>query len=854
MLLERDGELGLLADLLAGVESSGGKVVLVRGEAGIGKSSLVREFVDRHGGEAHVYFGSCDDLLTPQPLGPFWDIARDEPSLAGPLKEVDRPGVLRASLDLLSGSLRSNILVIEDTQWADEATLDAIKYVGRRIGRTNGLLLLTYRDGEVDYDHPLRGVIGDLSPDSVVRIQLGGLSSEAVASMVDDTDLDPEEVLAGTGGNPFLVTEMASADGEVVPSSVQDSVMARVGKLSSESREMLQILSVVPEPVARLEVLRLTGAAEDEFAECERRGLLGVEGELVAFRHELIRRAVEASLTGSERMATNRKVLESLPPETDPARLVHHAREANDIARLLELAPRAARAAAAVGSHREAVDHFRQLTSHIDLLDPDTRGSILDEWAREEFLQDNISEAINLNGLALIHYRELGDRTGESGVLAQAAHFYENSGRRHRAEHLARQAVDVLGVDPDGSDLARALEVNAYLQWMAMNVTAMLELVDRTLEAAGRDVDHRIVIRSLTHKGVVASIANYPDGRASLDEARDRAEAAGEWYEECRALFNHAWAAAEFRDLPVASDYAQRAIASAVRHELSGLESYATAIYARVLELKGEWGEAEDLARDQLDRAAISQMVALPILGMIEARTGRATAQATLTKAWELSAVADEFQRLAPTGIAIAEHAWISGFTDTPITDIGRILELGLEKGFIWSPGSIALWLWKLGELSEAPKGIAEPYRLVIEGEPMAAAEMWSTIGCPYERGIALAHGDQAAQLEALDVFDTLGATAVAAKLRKALRDQGVSVSRGKGRTTREHGAGLTARQAEVLLLLDEGLSNIEIADRLFVSPRTVEHHVSAVLSKLDSSTREKAVETAAQQGLLPTR
>ncbi|MEE9534290.1 MAG: AAA family ATPase, partial [Acidimicrobiia bacterium] len=115
MLLERDGELGLLADLLAGVEASGGKVVLVRGEAGIGKSALVREFVEGHSGEAHVYFGSCDDLLTPQPLGPFWDIARGEPLLAGPLKEGDRPGVLAATLDLLSGTLRPNILVIEDT-------------------------------------------------------------------------------------------------------------------------------------------------------------------------------------------------------------------------------------------------------------------------------------------------------------------------------------------------------------------------------------------------------------------------------------------------------------------------------------------------------------------------------------------------------------------------------------------------------------------------------------------------------------------------------------------------------------------------------------------------------------------
>lgn len=136
----------------------------------------------------------------------------------------------------------------------------------------------------------------------------------------------------------------------------------------------------------------------------------------------------------------------------------------------------------------------------------------------------------------------------------------------------------------------------------------------------------------------------------------------------------------------------------------------------------------------------------------------------------------------------------------------------------------------------------------------MAAAEMWLEIGCPYERAIALAHGDLAAKLKALEILETLGAAAVAAKIRKALRDQGVSVPRGKGQATRTHAAGLTARQAEVLQLLDEALSNTEIADRLFVSPRTVENHVSAVLSKLDSSTRQEAVSRARSDGLLTPR
>ncbi|MEE8331092.1 MAG: AAA family ATPase [Acidimicrobiia bacterium] len=851
MLLERDRELDLMADLLTEVGSSGGRVVLLRGEAGIGKSALVGEFVEAHADEAHVLWGSCDDLFIPQPLGPFWDMARVEPSFSGPVEEGNRPRLLEAIMDLLSRSLRSTVMVIEDTQWADEATFDAIKYIGRRITRTNGLLLLTYRDGGVDYDHPLRGVIGDLPPASVVRLQLGGISLAGVSSMIGESDLDPNEVLAATGGNPFLVTEMAFAGGEEVPASVQDSVMVRVQKLSPEAQEMLKTLSVIPEPIPRADALGLTGVTESRLAECEGRGLLLGPDELVAFRHELIRQSVEAALTTSERMIAHRIVLEDLPDETHPCLLIHSAVEAKDIDRLIVLAPRSARYAAAAGSHHEAASDFRELGPHLDRFEPEALGALLHEWAREEFLLDNISEAINLTELALVHYREVGDRRAESGTLAQAAHFYENAGRRAKAEELARQAVDVLGSNPDGSDLARALEVNAYLQWMANNVTDALELVDRTLEAAGPDVDERILIRSLNHRGMIASVANYPAGRASLDEARDRAAAAGEWYEECRALFNHAWVAAEYRDLSIAADYSQRAIAAAVRHELPTLESYATAIYARVLELKGEWSEAEDLARDQLDRAAISQMVALPILGMLEARRGRATAPATLTKAWELSYVADEFQRLAPTAIAVAEHAWISGIANIAVDDIRRVMELGLDKGFRWSPGSIALWLWKLGELTKAPEGIAEPYRLLIEGEPMAAAEMWLTIGCPYERAIALAHGDQAAQLEALEGLETLGATAVAAKLRKAMRDQGLSVPRGKGSKTRANAAGLTARQAEVLQLLDEDLPNSEIADRLFVSPRTVENHVSAILAKLDSPTREEAVSAARAQGLL---
>lgn len=854
MLLERDRELELMADLLRGVKTSGGKVVLLRGEAGIGKSAVVGEFIATHANEAHIHVGYCDDLFIPQPLSPFWDMARVEPSLRAPIEGRSRPRLLEAIMDLLSRSLRPTILVIEDTQWADEATLDAVKYLGRRIARTNGLLVLTYRDGVVDYDHPLRKVIGELDPQSVSRISLSSLSPSAVSALIADSELDPEEVFNITRGNPFLVTEMASTSGEQVPLSIQDSVMARVAKLSPEARALVKTLSAIPEAIPIPDALGLTGATVDQLAECEKRGLLDLDGELVWFRHELIRRTIETALKAGEREAAYRTVLDRLPENTHPCLLIHCAVEVNDVDRLIDLAPRSARYAAAMGGHRQAVEDFRELADHLDRFERDARAALLDEWAQEELLVDNINEAIRLNKLALELYRETDDRKAQSRSLAQAAHFHENLGQRDLAEQAALEAVEVLGSDPDASDLARALEANAYLQMMAGNVTSTSKLVEQTLEIAGPDIDEHIIIRSLNHRGIVANITNYPEGRVSLDEAHERSVAAGQWYEEARALLNQAWAAAEFRDLPIAADYAQRAIASAARHELAVLEGYSTAIYARVLDLEGRWTEAEDLARELLDAGVITQMVVLPVLGAIEARQGRDTAVATLRRAWHMSSVAGEFQRLGPAAIAVAEHAWIAGNENLPLNDIEGVLAIGLEQGFTWSTGALAFWLWKLGEMSEAPVGIAEPYLLMIEGEPMAAARIWETIGCPHERAIALAHGDQTAQLEALESFESLGATAVAAKLRKALRDQGVSVPRGKGRATRSHAAGLTARQAEILQLLGEDLSNTEIADRLFVSPRTVENHVSAVLSKLDSSTREEAVSRARTEGLLAAR
>ena len=865
MLLEREEELALMADLLAGVGSSGGKVVLVRGEAGIGKSALVRDFVGMHADEVHVLFGSCDDLLTPQPLGAFWEISREETALSQPLEQGDRRAVMGTLLDLLSRTLRSTVLVIEDTHWADAATLDVIKYLGRRIAQTRGLVLLTYRDGEVDYDHPLRQVIGELPPEVLVRIHLEGLSTRAVADLVGDADLDVEEILTLTNGNPLFVTEVIASGVENVPTSVQDSVLARAAKLSPQARQLLDLASVIPGESERSLIESILGSAQEHMIECSRQGLLRMGEIVVSFHHELTRRSIESTLNAHDRRRLNQQVLTQLVGRADPARLVHHAREADDVNSIIEFAPEAARAAIAIESHREAAAHFRLLEPYLDRIGENERASIVDDWARTEYYLIS-SEASDILARAIALHRETGNDPALARALTFSVRVNEVNGWPEPAEAASREAIKILESYPPSPDLAAAVSQRAWLMKMRGDGPRAVETAERAIELAEETGDELSLINALITKGHFAFRGGDPNGFRMLEEVRLRAEQAGYPFEETLALLNMAEVATEHRDLERAGVMSQRARDAAARYEIRINENAASAHYAKVLDWKGEWAAAEDAAanaasahyakvldwKGATDALFYSQLVAGQVLGPLQARQGRSAARATLDSIWARAYAGNEMQTLLPSAAGRAEYMWLTGEHDPSlIARFREVLNDTRRLTFPWSAGWLAFWLWMLGELSEAPEGIAAPYRLIMEGKPTEAATILETKGIPYERGLALMHGDRKARLEALEVFETLGASAVAAKLRNALRDEGIGVPRGKGRDTRRHAAGLTARQAEVLQLLDEGLSNTEIADQLFVSPRTVETHVSAVLTKLDSSTRNEAVVRARAEGLI---
>jgi len=282
---------------------------------------------------------------------------------------------------------------------------------------------------------------------------------------------------------------------------------------------------------------------------------------------------------------------------------------------------------------------------------------------------------------------------------------------------------------------------------------------------------------------------------------------------------------------------------------------YARAWLARVRFEQGQWNEADELAGRVGDKPGVSviaPIVALTVLGRIRTRRGDPGAAEALERAWTLSEKTGDLQRLWPAAAGRAELAWLSGKVGEMRGLVEPVLDLASRLRSRWAIGELAYWAWKAGGLTTPPEYAAEPYALQVLGDWRAGAAAWERLGCPYERALALAEGDEAAQRDALRIFEGLGAEPAAESVRRGLRARGArGVPRGPRAATKTNPAGLTAREMEVLGLLAEGLQNVEIGARLFVSAKTVDHHISAVLSKLKARSRAEAVAAAYRQKIL---
>lgn len=852
-LIERNEVMELLRRFWAGACDGQGVIVFIGGEAGVGKTSLVRAFIEQECAREHLLLGMCDPLSTPRPLGPLIDM------VAGTGGELERLVDDRASRDRVLPAVLTELrdgptlMVVEDVHWADEATLDLLRYLGRRVNATPAMIVATYRNDEIGPDHPVRHLIGDLATaESVRRIVVEPLSESAVRELAGDAIADPTYLHRITGGNPFYVTEVLASGGEGIPLTVRDAVLARVRRLPPEGRRALEAAAVAG---SMIEPWLLNALVDDPDAieACENAGMLRQVAGGYAFRHELAREAVIEAVPAGQRRALDAEILALLEEKDDNdryiARLAHHAEQIGDAQRVLRYAPRAAEMARSVNAHREAAAQLRRALRSSEATGSVRHAELLTMLADECALIAHLEEEIEVRSKLAEIWRAANNRMGEAEVLARMGAALVLQGRNQEGEEALAAAIALLQGLPEQPGHARIYAISSTLRMLNRDAEEAITWGNRALAIAERFGDRVAMVRCENSIGSALIVNDqFEAGRSWLERSLEHGKEMGDPAVVAVAHSNLGSGAGEGHRFRYGREQLLEAIQIATEFDLDSNRLYAESWLALCELHLGNWDACGEIASGVLlqpTTPGIARIMALLALGRLRARRGDPDVWATLDEATSLAWETATLQRVGPVAAARAEAAWLEGDSERSAEEARSAYDLALRHQHDWFVGELAYWQWKAGMLPEVPQVASAPYRQQITGDWLAAAMTWQERECPYEAARArLESGNEEALRVALEAFEELGARPAAAMTLKALRDLGAKgIPRGPRPSTRNHPLQLTAREAEVLRLLVAGQRNAEIAEALFLSPKTVEHHVSAILAKLNVRTRTEAAE-----------
>jgi tetratricopeptide (TPR) repeat protein len=652
VLIERGGFLASLERLLGEAADGGGRLVFLGGEAGVGKTTLATALAEAAEGPA-VRRGSCDSVTTAEPLGPILDAL---PELAETVDQDaggSRLRLFRKVRDALSGS--PMLLVLEDVHWADEATLDILRYLGRRLAGAELMILATFRSEELSRDHPLTVVLGDLATlPGVIRMQLPPLSAAGVRQLLDaaGSDLDARAIFQRTSGNPFYVTEVLAAGSERVPATVRDAVLARVSRLSPAAQEVAGVTSVLGRRAEIDFVAAVSGLPLTAVDECLDRGVLVRDGGAVGFRHDLARLAVEQSLSTAERAGAHARALARLLAvgSRDHRQLAHHAAGSGDREAVARHAPLAAARAARLGAHREAAEHLQLAMRYHETPDR-RRAELLDQLSYECYLTDQVARARDSGLAALAIYEQEQDARSIGTAQRWLSRLAWCLGKNADSERYAAAAVTTLEQLGPGPGLAMAYSNLAQLRMLADDHTEAVRWGGKAIDLARRFGAREAEIHALNNVGTALAWAGeVAEGRARLTQSLDLALADDAHEHAARAYTNLAARHVRSRSFREADRYLQAGITYCTDRDLDTWRLDMSAWLARSLAEQGHYAAADRCLADILRHphlSPITQVCALPVAGVLAARRGR-NGTGPLDEALPIAQQTGEYQRLMP--------------------------------------------------------------------------------------------------------------------------------------------------------------------------------------------------------------
>ena len=864
-LLERDAPL---AQLLAAVAATRGSTprgctVLLSGESGVGKTSLLRALRERAGGDVQWLWGSCEPLLAPAAYLPLVDMLEQLPPGIGHAVRSGRGGLelLAGLVGLLRDRKQPTVLVFDDLQWADGATLELLRYLARRIEGTRAVLALAHRTG-LPRDHALHGLLGALPASGTLRFALQPLSETSVAQLAQQAGRPSRGLFAATRGNPFYVTEWLAAPAGDLPAAVRDAVLARAALLSEPARELLALVGVAP---AGLEDAVIDAVLEDVSAaldECAQGQLLHREGAVWRFRHDIARQACESALSDERRTAMHAAVFDALDMlQASPARRVHHAERAGLWPAVARLAPLAAYEAALAGAQRQAADLLALAVAHGDDETPARRAELLDRLADAQRACNRLADALQSREQALALLRPGGDELAIGCQLRELARLHWLAGRLPEGRAVAQEAVERLQRAGAAPELALAQDMLALL-WVIDDPKAALHWGRLALQ--GLDVETHTLGRAhaLATFGFTELVLHDHAGWGHLEEGLALALQRDDRDSAKRAWSNLASMSCMHRQWQRLQTVCAEGLAYMRARDDDFTESLLRVRVAFSHIEQGRFAaaraELQDL-RAAPGLAPLQDRQSRHLLALLDLREGDDDDAGSTAAYWR--GQIDGSARMAmdpwyaPQAVAAAEAAWLWGDAAAVQRVVDEALPHALRAGERWRIGQLLCWRQRAGGVAdEVPPDLPEPCALELQGQPEAAAAAWAALGCPYAQALTLAAAGDAHAVQGLGLLAELGAQGALRLLRARLSAGGQrELPRGPNRRTRDDPLGLTARERQILDLLARGLANRDIATKLSRSERTVEHHISALLGKLGATSRAEAVRlstNAAAHGL----
>jgi DNA-binding CsgD family transcriptional regulator len=883
-VFEREREIALFDQCLDKTTFGQGSVVFVSGEAGIGKTTLLRMLAARAPGNWNIHWGSNDDLSTPRPLSPLLDIAQDiglsEHNLLNS-KTIDRQSdIFGAFLGALRERKKPSLILFEDMHWADSATCDLVRFIGRRMSNLPLLWVLSFRDDEISLNHPLRRVIADLPNTDTIRMPLAPLTPIAIQAMVQEAGLLNELPVTHlhrlTAGNPFFISEflasksnngkpsaqLAAEAESNLPLTVRDAVLGRAQRLSEAARALLDLACLEPN---RIEVDFLTRLHEGPIAgllgECIQAGVLRLsdDSSTIEFRHEIARRAIESTLSMPFRAALHKRYAELIDDDrpTDLARKVYHAKRAGLGAVVLHWAPKAAEQAARLGAHQQAADHYKSCLAFTDLVGLEQKALLHELWSYEAGIAQVINEEVIRSRQIALEIRRHLKHDREVGInLRWLSRFYWYLGRADQATTYAEEAIQVLEGIGAPRELAMAYSVRSQLYMLADQTDEAISWGNRAIALADTVGEIETKIHALNNVGTAQLFAHRPEGKEKLETSLALALEHGFDEHAARVYTNMSEYMVTYYHFAEAEHFLQEGIRFDNDHDLDSWTHYLVGWLAFLRCEQGRYAEAESIANSVLARPNLTPLMRLPaltVLGMVRMRAGHQDGYLLLQQASAIAEPLAEPQRTVTLECALCEAAWLRGDLASAIGHLSKAKASFAQGDNIYQDGEIGLWTRRCGIKLSDSTNQAAVFKLEIDAQSDSdyakAGAAWKNLGAPYRQALALAHGGLPEMNQAIAILTNLGARPALDWVRQRAMQLGLKgVRRGPYKASQESSFGLTAKEQAVLDLMLQDLSNQDIAKTLSRSARTVEHHVENIVSKLKAKNRAQAISVAASQ------